>query len=80
MGQIVLSNRGMEHTQALERRIEELEIKASFAEDLLDQLNVTVFRQQEQLDRLVQQITQLRQQIPEGSSTRTLRDDLPPHY
>lgn len=80
MGQIVLSNRGMEHTQALERRIEELEIKASFAEDLLDQLNVTVFRQQEQLDRLVQQITQLRQQIPEGSSTRNLRDDLPPHY
>lgn len=80
MGQIVLSNRGMEHTQALERRIEDLEIKASFADDLLDQLNLTIFRQQEQIDRLGQQLTQLRQQMPEGGGTRSARDDLPPHY
>lgn len=80
MGQIVLSNRGMEHTQALERRIEELEIKASFTDDLLDQLNLTIFRQQEQIDRLVQHLAQLRQQMPEGGGTRSPRDELPPHY
>lgn len=70
----------MEHTQALERRIEDLEIKASFADDLLDQLNLTIFRQQEQIDRLVQQLAQLRQQMPEGSGTRSARDELPPHH
>ena len=80
MGQIVLSNRGMEHTQALERRIENLEIKASFADDLLDQLNLTIFRQQEQIDRLGQQLALLRQQMPEGGGARSARDDLPPHY
>ena len=80
MGQIVLSNRGMEHTHALERRIEDLEIKASFTDDLLDQLNLTIYRQQEQIDRLIQQQTQLRQQMPEGGSARHPGDELPPHY
>ena len=70
----------MEHTQALERRIEDLEVKASFTDDLLDRLNMTVYRQQEQIDRLVQQLTQLRQQMPEGGGARNLRDELPPHY
>ncbi len=80
MGQIVLSNRGMEHTHALERRIEDLEIKASFTDDLLDQLNLTIYRQQEQIDRLIQQLTQLRQQMPEGGGARHPGDELPPHY
>ena len=80
MGQIVLSNRGMEHTHALERRIEDLEVKASVTEDLLDQLNLTIYRQQEQIDRLIQQLTQLRQQMPEGGGARHPGDELPPHY
>jgi SlyX protein len=70
----------MEHTHALERRIEDLEVKASFTDDLLDQLNMTIYRQQEQIDRLIQQLTQLRQQMPEGGGARGLRDELPPHY
>lgn len=68
--------------QATEARIDELEAKLSFAEDLIDELNRTVFRQQEQLDRLQQQIVLLHQQLqtvmPE--ETRNLRDELPPHY
>lgn len=68
--------------QATEARIDELEAKLSFAEDLIDELNSTVFRQQEQLDRLQQQIVLLHQQLqtvmPE--ETRNLRDELPPHY
>ncbi|OWQ93880.1 hypothetical protein CDN99_00350 [Roseateles aquatilis] len=66
----------------LEARITELEIKASFAEDLMDHLNAQVARQQEQIEVLVREITQLRRQVPEGrgDGQGTLRDELPPHY
>ena len=64
------------------QRLESLEIKASFTEDLLDQLNLTIYRQRELLDRLTREVIQLRQQAPEGGSNgpRDLRDELPPHY
>jgi SlyX protein len=48
------------------RRLTELEIKASFTEDLLDQLNQVIVRQQQQIDTLIREIGHLRQQIPEG--------------
>ena len=64
------------------QRLESLEIKASFTEDLLDQLNMTIYQQQELIDRLTREVIQLRQQAPEGGSNgpRNLRDELPPHY
>lgn len=70
---------------ALERaheRITELEIKASYVEDTLDQLNMTIYRQQQQIDALIAEVRQLRQQVPaEGAGgARNLRDELPPHY
>ncbi len=66
----------------LEARVTELEIKASFAEDLVDHLNAQVARQQEQIDALVREIAQLRKQVPDGrgDGARSLRDELPPHY
>lgn len=69
-------------TQNPAQRIEALEIKASFTEDLLDQLNLTVYRQQQQIDQLAREVAQLRQQVPEGggATVRNLRDELPPHY
>ena len=72
----------METSHDVERRLTDLEIKASFTEDLLDQLNLVIYRQQEQIDSLVLQVTQLRQQSPEGGAgaARNLRDELPPHY
>lgn len=65
-----------------ERRLTELEIKASYADDLLDQLNTTVFRQQALIDRLMHEIAALKQQLPDASDApfRSLRDELPPHY
>ena len=42
------------------RRLTELEIKASFTEDLLDQLNQVIVRQQQQIDTLVREIGHLR--------------------
>lgn len=64
------------------RRLEDLEVKASYAEDLLDRLNLLVYRQQQRIDRLEEQLAQLQRQAPEagGAAVRNLRDELPPHY
>ena len=72
----------MAPTHPTDDRLTELEIKASNTEDLLDQLNMALYRQQQQIDRLVQEIAHLRQQMPEPGSAgpRNLRDELPPHY
>lgn len=79
---LLLSNSGMQSSHDAERRLNELEIKASFTEDLLDQLNLTLYRQQQQIDSLILQVTQLRQQSPDpgAGATRNPRDELPPHY
>ena len=73
----------MDTTTPTEKRLIELEIKAGFTEDLLDQLNAQVYRQQQQIDALVQEIRQLRERMPEsggGAEVRHLRDEIPPHY
>jgi SlyX protein len=76
-----MSNSGMEHPNDIERRLTDLEIKASFGEDLLEQLNQTVYRQQRQIDLLLRELAFLRQQGLEGGGMpRNLRDELPPHY
>ncbi|HTK01549.1 MAG TPA: SlyX family protein [Bordetella sp.] len=73
-----------EETQDLARRVQELEIKAGFAEDLLEQLNQVVHRQQTQIEKMAQQIGLLRSQLADADdakgSFRSLRDELPPHY
>jgi len=63
-------------------RLTELEIKLSFTEDALEQLNAVVVKQQAQIDLLMRQLNELRQQQPEAGAPafRSLRDDLPPHY
>ena len=68
--------------EALEARVMDLEVKASYADDLLEQLNLTIYRQQQQIDLLINEVRQLRQQVPEGGqdSPGNLRDELPPHY
>ena len=70
----------METLQHIDRRLTDLEIKSSYAEDLLDTLNQTIFRQQEQIDMLMQEVRALRQQSAGNGGQRNLRDDLPPHY
>jgi len=66
----------------MEARLSELEVKLSFAEDLLDELNRTVFRQQQQIDVLLREVKALRQQVASSqpSEGRSLRDEIPPHY
>jgi SlyX protein len=65
----------------VDQRLTELEIKAAFTEDLLDELNQTIVRQQQQIDLLVRELLQLRDQADAAQPTfRSLRDELPPHY
>lgn len=66
----------------VESRLTDLEIKISFTEDMVDELNLTVFRQQQQIDLLTLQIKALREQvqITEPAGPRNLRDEIPPHY
>jgi SlyX protein len=64
------SNRLMTYPQDLadvDRRLVDLEIKATFTEDTLDALNQVIVRQQEQIDLLVREV-------------KRLRDERPPHY
>ncbi len=65
-----------------DQRLTDLEIKASFTEDLLEQLDKVVIRQQQQIDLLTREIAELRQPVADGSVTtaHSVRDDLPPHF
>ncbi|WP_345798313.1 SlyX family protein [Castellaniella sp. MT123] len=72
----------MNEVAALEKRIVELELKSVYADDLLDRLNQTVFRQQQQIEVLARELAGLRQQqSPDGGSgARNPQDERPPHY
>jgi SlyX protein len=76
------SNTGMNSPYEIEQRLVDLEIKTTFTEDLVDHLNHRIVQQQEQLDLLMREIAQLRQQAPANDPTeiRSARDELPPHY
>ncbi len=66
----------------MESRITDLEIKISYTEDLVEELNRTVFRQQQQIDLLAKELRNLRDQVQNNQPQefRSLRDDIPPHY
>lgn len=68
----------------MEERLTQLESKLCLAEDLLDTLNMTVFRQQQQIEQLQAQIRLLYQQMQNNSASgaekRDLREEIPPHY
>ncbi|MBK8764832.1 MAG: SlyX family protein [Burkholderiaceae bacterium] len=72
----------MSHPQDIEQRLTDLEVKASFTEDLVDHLNQTIVRQQAQIDRLTRELVSLREQMAaaDAGGPRSLRDELPPHY
>jgi SlyX protein len=66
----------------MEDRLERIETKLSFSEDLLDELNHTVYRQQQQIERLQAQVQHLYERLQDTAATgaRDLRDEIPPHY
>ena len=72
----------MPQQDVLESRLAEIEAKLSFAEDLLEQLNRTVYRQQQQFDRLQQELRALRETLNTLHPAEPLgpADEVPPHY
>jgi SlyX protein len=66
----------------MEKRIAELEVKLSFTEDLVEELNKTVFRQQQLIEQLQKEVVAMREQIRLSMPVekRDPRDEVPPHY
>ncbi len=80
-----MSNRGMPNhptEQRQDERLEALEIKASYAEDLLEKLDQVIVRQQAQIDLLTLEIRRLRHPVADvdGVLHSTAGSDRPPHY
>lgn len=65
-----------------ESRINALEALLSLADDQLEQLNRVVFRQQEQIDRLQEQLRLIwaRMDSLAPAERLSLREEIPPHY
>ena len=68
----------------IDERLIALEVKASFTEDLVDELNRTVARQQQQIEALARELVRLRGQVEamgerDGSGGGTVQE-VPPHY
>lgn len=63
-------------------RLIALEVKASFTEDLVDELNRTVARQQQQLASLARELVRLRRQVEDMGEQdgAGAGQDVPPHY
>ena len=67
----------------MNERLTELEIKISLTEDVVEELNRTVYRQQQQIDLLQAQLRLLYTQMQttgEPAEPFNLRDEIPPHY
>ena len=77
-----LESMPVENVQSIETRLAEIEAKLTFAEDLLEELNRTVYRQQQQFDRLQQELRALREtiEIADPAEPGSPGDEVPPHY
>ena len=68
--------------QYLQEQIEELQIKCSYLEDIVDKLDVVVIHQQTQIDLLIKEVKYLRQQDNSNNKQENsiAKIELPPHY
>jgi len=66
----------------MDSQLEKIETKVAFAEDLLEELNRTVARQQQEIDLLQRQVRALREQLASllPGPTDAPHDEPPPHY
>jgi SlyX protein len=72
----------MSDADDIDERLERLESRLMLAEDQIDALNETVYRQQRLIDRLQAQAVQLVQQFQSAqAAARGLpEDEIPPHW
>jgi len=66
----------------MESRLAEIEAKLSYSEEMLEALNSTVYRQQQQIDQLQQELLALREHVRNAlpAEPRNPLDETPPHY
>ncbi|MBU3599002.1 SlyX family protein [Polynucleobacter sp. 30F-ANTBAC] len=65
-----------------DERITNIEVKLSFTEDLVEELSQTVYKQQQKIDMLINEVRALKLQMASNSPAdgNSPRDELPPHY
>ena len=64
-----------------EERITNLEINLSFTEDLIEKLNETVYKQQQQIEFLYRELKAIKEQASgSGGGGASPQDEIPPHY
>ena len=82
MARATLESATVDHIQPLESRLAEIEAKLTYAEDLLEELNRAVYRQQQQFDRLQQELRTLRETLATAhpAAPGSPGDEVPPHY
>ena len=66
-------------------RLDDIEVKLAFAEELLDSLNALVARQAGQIEALGREVVQLKNRLDRGDAgagamSPSGDDDRPPHY
>ena len=72
-----------DHSSDLATRVDELEAKLALAEDLLEGVNSSVYRQQQHIDRLERELRALRDQVEtlnSGIEPGASGNEPPPHY
>lgn len=72
----------MSAVKTIGARLAEIEAKLAFADDMLDALNKTIYRQQQHIERLQQELRALQEIVDSAgdSESSTPRDEMPPHY
>ena len=72
----------MATSDLIDQRLTNLEIKATYTEDLVEQLDKIIVHQQQQIAQLIREVIELRQPALETvmNNQSILRDDKPPHF
>lgn len=66
-----------------EDRLAEIEIKLTYQEDLVQELNTLVYQQQKRiahLEKCCEALVEHIRGLAEPGAPRSLRDEIPPHY
>ncbi len=66
-----------------EERIINIEIKVTHLEDQIDEMNKTIYRQQQQIDRLINAASSMAKRLDalsENNDQTSPADERPPHY
>ena len=63
-----------------EDRLINIEIKLSFTEDLIEQLNQTVYKQQQQIEFLYRELSFIKEQASNSGGGEGRTEEIPPHY